>query len=298
MLRVDIGGVEVEVDEGRTKAFMAEGGWWAHGCQCPGCLDARMARRDGAPSEQTEILKSLGFNPLEPTQSYWVPSKGRSLERYLQRVSIWFAFGRIVGGSRTPQIQFDRFNSMWVDSERASIRTLASGFRQWQPDEPGTILVVTSNRLLTLSGEVCSFRQDYSAAKCPDCENFWRMTGYLKKGSLIPDWKGLPELTQILKARKKRVYVEFCVECGRMEYRIVDRKRPFRKKNRLYRDWQRRYSPGSVESKVFYYTLTNEEIEAGLVIDEEFLSTRVRSYTPTDGEDAGAILRHLFPSGD
>ncbi|HLK16275.1 MAG TPA: hypothetical protein VKT78_15825 [Fimbriimonadaceae bacterium] len=64
----------------------------------------------------------------------------------------------------------------------------------------------------------------------------WRETGYLKRRSLIPEWRGVSEHTQVPRLRKSRVYVEFCSQCGRMEYRVVDDKPPFRRRNTLHRD--------------------------------------------------------------
>jgi|GEM_PF-6735041 len=239
MKSVAIGGLTVEIDEVRSEELETLDGWPRDWCQCDGCTSARMARLDGAPRDQTETLKALGLNPMSPTHSACALSHHRRSSRYGQRVCCWFAYGKVLGADHTPVIKFDKFNRMWVDSRRSVLNPTIENLEQIEPDEPGMIYVVTSNRLLWLHGEVCLFRQDYSPIECPDCGNRWRETGYLKRNSLIPEWKRAFHLSGILRAGKKRVYVEFCSHCGRMDYAVVDRKRPFRRKNNLYRDENR-----------------------------------------------------------
>lgn len=64
----------------------------------------------------------------------------------------------------------------------------------------------------------------------------WRETGYLKRRSLIPEWKNLPHLAKVLGEREKRVFVSLCLRCGRMEHEVVEDMPPFRRKSTLYRD--------------------------------------------------------------
>jgi hypothetical protein len=243
MKSVVIGGVTVEIDQLKSVDLEDDGGWPRDWCQCDGCTTARMARLDAAPQDQTKILRALGLNPLTPTHSAWTRQSHPRSSQYGQRICCWFGYGKILSADCTPRVRFDKFNEMWVDSRRPVLNSTVENLMQIKPDDPGMIYIVTSNRLLWLHGEVCSFRQDYSAAECPDCGSRWRESGYLKRTSLIPDWKGVPHLNEVLRAREKRVYVEFCAHCGRMDYEIVDRKRPFRRKNNLYRDEQRERRP-------------------------------------------------------
>ena len=239
MRRVGIGGVIVEVDEVRTAELYDEYMDW---CQCDGCINARMTRLDATPPKQAEILTSLGLNPRVPYFSSAAnlrqrPPRGR--QRYGRRNSCWIAYGKIVGAEATPTLPLDKAGWLRVDTERSAAARDVEGLEHVEADGPDLVYIVTSNVILWLYDEVAGFRSDYVKEPCPACDFRWRETGYLKRDSLIPQWKGLPQLAQVLRRRKERVYVEFCSKCGRMECRIVGRKPPFRAKNTLYDDEQK-----------------------------------------------------------
>ncbi|MGV3617765.1 MAG: hypothetical protein ACO1SV_20765 [Fimbriimonas sp.] len=236
MKRVAIEGVTVEVDEARTAALYDESEWPIDGCECDYCTNARMARREATPPEQAEVLRTLGLDPAKPYHSASLPSHSRRLKRYATRRSYWPVYGRILDAEKTPRRRFDHDNSLEVFSHRQDFFEVVDKLDETAVDEPDLICVVATNRLLVLYNEVCGFRQDYVAQRCPDCGSRWRQTGYLKRRSLIPAWKGLPHLDAVLRKRQARVYVEFCVRCGRMEHRIVEDRPPFRRKNTLYED--------------------------------------------------------------
>jgi hypothetical protein len=158
--------------------------------------------------------------------------------RHTRRLSCWFIYGKLVGELRlTSKIRFDRWNWMWADTSRTAIHAWNSSLEDLDQD-PGLLYVFASNILPWFYGEVSGFRSEY-AEKCPRCGSRYRVTGYLKRRSLIPLWEGVPQLSSVLLERKHRVYVEFCTSCGRMEYEIVPKTPPFRKPNTLLRDEQK-----------------------------------------------------------
>lgn len=236
MKSLTILGTRVEIDEERTGELYEGGSSDLDWCQCDGCTNARMQRLHSAPAEQSRLLREMGLDPALPYLSRATWQRSPRSRRHTQRLCCWFAYGRIVDAECTEVLRFDRFNSMWVDSRRALLDRRIEGMEWNRPTDPGFIYVVTFNRLPRLYGEVCGFRSERAPNPCPECGFMWRETGYLKRRSLIPEWRGVPELLEVLRLREGRVYVEFCSRCGRMEYRIVDDRPPFRRRNTLHRD--------------------------------------------------------------
>ena len=248
----------MEVDEERTAPLYQP--YWPplDWCQCDGCTNARMCRIDGSPTEQIQVLEALDMDPRIPYSTSSVRQFRPKSRHHTHRVSCWPAYGKIVGFESTPKRRFDRHNSMWVDSRLKMVKAAIESPMQPLPEGPDLIYIIASNRLLWLYGEVCGFRSDYVLRACPTCRGEWRETGYLKRHSFIPDWKHLPELKEVLRRGRQRVYVEFCSKCGRMDYQIVEAKPPFRTKSHLYRDKLR-----ALESGTYRYSLLQTDQDSG-----------------------------------
>jgi hypothetical protein len=241
MKQVEIAGVIVEVDEERTADLQHHNADW---CQCDGCTNARMERGRAMSDDQKRLLSDLGLNFREPFTSAYSQAKSKESPQHLRRNTCWLACGRIIGAKSTPIHRFDKHNWMWVESRREEAQEAVQVYPTFENiKEEGLIYILASNSIPRLYGEVCGFRSDYVEEECPDCGSRWRETGYLKPRSRIPDWRGVPELNQVLRDGRQRVYIELCSHCGRMEHRIVENRKPFRVKNTLYRDEMRARHP-------------------------------------------------------
>lgn len=239
-------GFGLEIDKARTAQLYAEGhsmDW----CQCEGCTNARVTRSH-FPEMQKKVLQEAGLDPMLPFHSAAIG--GRPVQQgHTRRVSCWFAYGRLIGADRTPSMRFDRYNWMWVDTNRRRLNTLIENLDYLQPGPDADLLYfVASNSIPWLYSEMGTVRTDYVANGCPVCGGRWRETAYLKPRSRIPGWKGLPDLEKVLRDRKERIYVEICSRCGHMDYSLVTKSPPFRHRNTLLRDEQKlmgryRYRP-------------------------------------------------------
>ena len=236
MKRIEIGGTIVEVDEARTAEIYEQVHDW---CQCDGHTNARMARAEATPPEQAATIAALGLDLRNPYYSSYARGP-RPSRRFSRHNDCWVAYGRIVGAGATPRERHGRWGWIRADSDRGRATKDVESLFWSELDKPGLVYIVSSVVVPWLYGEVCGFRSDYVGAECPECGSTWRQTGYLKRRSLIPEWKGLPHLADVLREREKRVFVSFCSTCGRMEHEIVEDRPPFRTKSTLYRDEERR----------------------------------------------------------
>jgi hypothetical protein len=238
MLKSEFYGATFEVNEKATEELYRCGIDW---CQCEGCTTARIARKDSTPPFQAQFLASLGLDPHTPYMNSWVPGRRRKeVPGFGRRNLCWIACGKLAV-LRTDVLRVDRYNTMWLSSD---VEDLAKSVQGWSPDkkyEKDLIYIFASNLVPLLYNEVASYRTDYVTDQCNACRSRWRETGYLKRHSRIPEWKQNEEMRVANRDRKKRVYVLFCSQCGEMEFRIVDRKKPFRVKNTLYEDERKHF---------------------------------------------------------
>ena len=231
MKRFEFCGITIEVDEARSAALVeraASDDW----CQCDGCTNIRMTRKDAIPETQKKILESVGLDFHYPARSAIAKRVSAEQPGMHRVISVWIAIGRSIDFEKTPVMSMDRFNWMWIESRRESLLEI-DGFADMPSQPDGVIYIISSNSVPWLYGEVCSFRSDKVSNQCPDCRSFWRQTGYLTRKSRIPEWMNMAELKEALRDANHRVYVEFCAECGRMEYEVVENKPPFRSENQL-----------------------------------------------------------------
>lgn len=226
--RIELQGQVIEIDADRTSSIYKRMLDW---CQCDFCNNAHVTQRRYLPARQIETLRELGVDPWRPCLSEFGRNRSYDPPRYTRRLSCWFMFGTLVGGAAISKLRFDRWNWMWADTNKRCIQSFDSVLEDLEGD-PDLIYVFASNALPWIYGEVASIREEFSKP-CSRCGHYHRLTGYLKHGSLIPEWQGRPELSHVLRERKKRVFVEFCTHCGHMEDKVVSRTPPFRSRNEI-----------------------------------------------------------------
>lgn len=238
-------GIDLEIDVAKTKALYT--GHWDV-CQCDFCTNSKLTAHRFVPVRQVELLEAWGANPWDPVLSAPGSRRSNFPLHFVRRISCWLIHGRIIGADRTPSLKLDRWNSVWAAASPDAVPAWNS--RLEELDDSPFFYLIASNALPWLQDEVGSFRREF-AAPCSVCGSRWRETGYLKRNSLIPEWYGAPELREALRSSKKRVLIEFCRGCGRMEDRIVEDKPPFRRKSNQYRDYLR-----SFRGRRYHYTFT------------------------------------------
>ena len=237
LTRIDFAGIAIEIDKGRTAELYNR--FPTDWCQCDGCSSARIARMDAMPTEQAELLSKAGLDPLYPYISSWAPHHyDKNNRRYGRRNDCWLAHGKVIGAERTPILSFAPHHRMWISSDMSEKDKVIEAWGSDEPHEEDLIYIFASNVIPLMHNEVCEFRSE-RVLRCSNCGSDWRLTGYLKRRSLIPEWKNLPELSKVLREGRKRVLVSFCHRCGQMEYSLVDRKRPFRQKDKSDREYKR-----------------------------------------------------------
>lgn len=259
MVTLSLSGARIEVDLPRTRDLY-DRIWW--GCQCDYCTNIDLTQRRFSHPQQVEILRSFGVDPWNPIHSESHSCKPRQSPHHTRRIGNWIVYGRILGQDRTPELCFDKWNCIWADRTSPEVR---EGLRltwglEFSSSEVFHLFATSS--LPNFYGEVCSFRRDYANQGCPDCRSRWRITGYLKRRSLIPTWYGLPDLRDVLKKREERVYVEFCAGCGRLEHRIVEDKPPFRIRNIAYHEELKMRK--AARKAYHYYFLAEDQTETVL----------------------------------
>lgn len=224
MDRIEIGGRKLEVDRRRTADVYHRMLNW---CQCDFCANARLVQRQYTPSDQVDLLRTLGVDPWQPCLRTPDTNRPSDLPDYTRVLSSWFLFGRLVGETRSEKVSFDRRNWLWADTNRDAMPWIYDGAVSDLEEEPDLIYIFASNLFPWYFGEACELRLEKSQP-CEICGQEFRHTGFLKRRSRIPEWQCLPELRAVLMGRKHRVYVEFCCTCGQMEHQIVPKKPPFR----------------------------------------------------------------------
>lgn len=226
-------GVSVHVDENRTLALNANNDLY-NWCQCDGCTNTRITRYRFGPTVQHAFVESLGLDPQKPFHSFEVKARRLALG-YYRVESLWLLSGRIEGPARTPAVPWDALTSFWIQSERPTGLTIERRLEENNLADAGDLLfLVLSNTIPFLFDEVCEFRYNRRSTTCSCCGGDWVDTGFLKRGSRIPDWYGLPELRAALLA-KHRVFIAVCLDCGHLSYRIGPDKPPFRTRSPMDR---------------------------------------------------------------
>lgn len=199
-----------------------------------------MVRKLVWPPELIDLVRQFAVDPWEQSLTDFKRLKLERPRGFVSVICYWEVYGRIAGETPSPRLDFEARHLIWVDSFQNEFLPFNRRREDVDPSEVFCLFVATAFPILKF--QVCSFRSEIGNP-CRECGSEWRETGYLKRRSLIPEWYGLPDLGKVLSEKKQRVYVEFCVECGRLEHRIVEDKPPFRttdKRNRVHnRKWRR-----------------------------------------------------------
>lgn len=227
---VSFQGFDIEIDREQTDALYSRCDW---GCQCVTCTNYYMTRVNFTPFEQFEKIRSFGLNFLNPLhvvpwQHFPSDPKGSTRTR-----CCWHLVGKMPYDVPSLEMRFSKWNKLTLTRFRPRKGwILLDGEDQ---EDQKLIYLTSSNLYQWLPGEMCSVRMEYTGERCSRCGDKNRLTGYLKRHSLIPGWFNLPELKQVLLAHRDRVFVQFCTRCGVMEHRIVENRPPFLRRNPIDR---------------------------------------------------------------
>lgn len=220
---LDIGGTVVSVDLKKSAELNANNSFY-NWCQCDGCTNSRFARYRFAPSEQHQLIEDLGLDPMEPFADAGFRWRRENRKPGWHRiVSTWLVCGKVVREQPTQRRPKGREHSWDIQAAMPEIDYLERRISEADLNLNGPLLyLVARNTIPYLFDEVCEFRSVQQTGPCVSCAkgSSWVDTGYLKRGSRIPDWYGLPELQR--SAGKKRILIAVCLYCGHLSWRIVE----------------------------------------------------------------------------
>lgn len=228
METVHLAGIKLELDRERTSELLAansNGDW----CQCDRCTNKRVATRHFLPEEVVDLLSIIG---IDADHAFHREGKRRREDKlgWYRTVAYWPICGILDGGRDSVEL--------------APGILLAVGPTFSQADSAPRILedtgLDTESNLLFLKIEMlipwivddlCELRYENHCPPCRKCGPSWRWTAYLKRGSRLPEWYGMPEMAAAFRRPKTRVLVSICLDCGDLTFEAVPDRPPFRRKS-------------------------------------------------------------------
>ena len=237
---LQFGGVSVQIDVERTVALYDPrlNPWRPFGCECDFCTNTQITSGRFIPPAQIDLIRECGIDPERPFYNGFSSEQPR-VPHWTRRLAYWRLYGEFDGAEPTPFLRLAPGHRLWIGKHWSSVRPPSRWNSNVDLADPQLLYLFASNALPWLYREVREFRSEYVGEGCPKCGMQWRETGYLHRQSKIPCWYNRPDLRRILIKREQRVWVEFCVRCGRLEAESVDRKRPFRRRNECHRSYIR-----------------------------------------------------------
>lgn len=250
MKRMSIGDATIEVDPGKTAKLYerAEQNDW---CQCSSCTNRHIAARHFMPRELYSILERCGALPSLPTATMQGTKKRRDHPDDYRVICDWLVHGRVVEeGSGALELA----PGSWIRPEAGFIDASHS---QWSeevlPDEEGWFRIRATYCAPAIFDWEESFRYESGFPSCPSCGHDFRIRGYLRRNSRIPELFGEPEMREALRITQARVLYWFCSGCYQLSWDLVPDKPPF------WRKWKRSKGPHQYHHCFF----VSDEVEAG-----------------------------------
>lgn len=229
MQEITFQGTRIQLDPQLTRSLRL------HSCQCDQCSFSDIGRAWFAPTDQNDRLKQLGANPTNPVLQWPVYSPKRQSRSHWCIHAIWVIRGRLIEAQSTPLLSLDRLSSMWITSYDQQKEAMSSELEDVKQKHNDILYVHAINRIPWIPLQLASHRVRM-AEKCDQCGRSTRLTGYLKRKSLIPEWCGAQDALRALQDHSIRVYGEFC-SCGSVHFTEVPRKRPYYCRDLIYKAW-------------------------------------------------------------
>lgn len=226
MESINLGGIRLKFDRERTSNLLADNSnrdW----CQCDGCTNIRVNCQRLIPREAVELLRNIEINAAEAFHR----EHGRDIKKrpgWYWAVSYWPIYGKVDDAQGAvelaPGIRLEVGPSF--SQEEYAYQVLE---HTGLTDQPDLLFVKLRAQIPNIISELGELRYEDHCLPCRKCHCTWRWKAYLKRGSRLPEWYGIPELASAFRQPRSRVLVAICLDCGDLTYEVVPDKPPFRR---------------------------------------------------------------------
>lgn len=227
METIHLAGIKLQFDRERTAAIL-EGNSNSDWCQCDGCTNKRVTTRHFLPEEVVDLLSIVG---VDADHAFHREGKRRREKKpgWYRTVAYWPISG-ILDGRDSVELAPDVFLAVgpaFSQGYSASRILEDTGL----DTEPNLLFLRIEMLIPWIVDDLCELRYESHCPPCRKCRYSWRWTAYLKRGSRLPEWYGMPEMAAVFRRPKTRVLVSICFDCGDLTFEAVPDKPPFRRKS-------------------------------------------------------------------